>query len=166
MTTGAVLPRCQKEADGTFRLRDLPPLMAGALRQLPSLLDADAAGIRDRLRGSPYPGDAEGTGQWDRHAAPELAHLFLAARTLVEEDLRSLLPEKKPRGRFQVEIPAAHLNAWLSSLSAARVGLAGEHGFEEEDLEAVLPDEILTERDRALLVLHLLGWVQGLLLEG
>ena len=165
MTTAARLPRCEKDAGGAFHLRELPPLMALALRRLPALLDPDAPGIRDRLRGSPYPGDAEGTAQWDRHAAPELSHLFLAARTLVETDVQRFLPEEKPRGRFRVAIPAAHLNAWLSALSAARVGLAEEHGFGEADLEAILPDEITGERERALLDVHLLGWVQGLLLE-
>lgn len=165
MTAEARLPRVEKDAAGTFVLRDMPPLMAGALRRLPSLLSPAAPGIRDRLTGTPYPGDDDGTRHWERHGAPELAHLFQSAREVVEGDLRGLCAEGKARGRYRVAIPAGHLEAWLSSLSAGRVGLGEEHGFGEVDLESALPDEIRTEKESALLLVHLLGWVQGLLLE-
>lgn len=158
-------PRAEKTPSGVFTLRDLPPLMALALRQLPLLLRDDAPGIRDRLAGTPYPGDAEGTRHWERHAAPELAHLFQAAREVVEGDLSALAPEAGRPGRFRIKIPPEHLAAWLSSLAAARVGLGETHGFGEVDLEAELPLEITTERERAALLIHLLGWVQGLLIE-
>ena len=160
-----LLPRVEKGADGTFHLRELPPLMALSLREMPALLEPDAPGIRDRIAATPYPGDEEGTAHWERNAAPELAHLFQAARDIVETDLIALRPEAKTRGRFRLGIPAAHLNAWLSSLSAARVGLAERHGFGEADLESVLPEDITDDRERALILVHLLGWVQGLLLE-
>lgn len=67
--------------------------------------------------------------------------------------------------RFRMEIPAPHLNAWLSALAAARVALSEVHSIGETEMESPLPAEIVSDRDRSVLVIHLLGWVQGLLLE-
>ncbi len=65
-----------------------------------------------------------------------------------------------------MEIPVDHLPAWLSALAAVRVALGETHGLTEEELESALPPVLTCERDRAVLLVHLLGWVQGLLVEG
>ena len=161
------LPCVEKKMDGgEFLLRKLPPMMALALRELPALLADDAPGIRNRLTGNPYPEDEEAARQWEKYAVPELEHLFRSARDLVGRDLASLAPEPRLRNRFRVEIPADHLNAWLSALAAVRVALGEAHALTEEELESLLPPVITCERDRAILLVHLLGWVQGLLVEG
>jgi hypothetical protein len=155
-----------KKDGGELLLRKLPPVMALALRELPALLADDAPGIRNRLTGNPYPGDEEAARQWEKYAVPELEHLFRSARDLVGRDLASLAPEPRLRNRFRVEIPAAHLSAWLSSLASVRVALGEAHSLTEEELESLLPPVLTCERDRAILLVHLLGWVQGLLVEG
>jgi hypothetical protein len=161
------LPCVERKKDGGgFLLRRLPPVMALALRELPGLLADDAPGIRNRLTGNPYPGDPEAARQWDEYAVPELEHLFRSARDLVGRDLASLAPEPRVRNRFRVEIPADHLNAWLSALASVRVALGEAHSLTEEELESLLPPVLTCERDRAILLVHLLGWVQGLLVEG
>lgn len=162
---GNAFPRVVKSKDGAFVLRNVPPVMALVLRQLPELLSDGSPGIRGRLTGSPYPGDPEGSAQWEKYAVPELEHLFRSARDLVVKDIGSLGPEAKATDRFQVEIPANHLAAWISSLAAVRVALGGVHGLTEQEMESELPPVLVTARDRAVLVVHLLGWVQGLLVE-
>jgi len=162
---GNAFPRVVKAKDGAFVLRNVPPAMAIVLRQLPELLSDGSPGIRERLTGSPYPGDDEGSEQWEKYAVPELEHLFRSARDLVVEDVAGLGPESRSADRFQVSIPAKHLAAWISSLAAVRVALGGVHRLTEQEMESELPPVLVTARDRAVLVVHLLGWVQGLLVE-
>ena len=156
----------RSKGGGEYVLRRLPPVMALALRELPALLADDAPGIRDRLTGNPYPQDEEAAGQWEKYAVPELEHLFRSARDLVGRDLAGLEPEPRLPNRFRLEIPDAHLSAWLSSLAAVRVALGEANELTEEELESLLPPVLTCERDRAILLVHLLGWVQGLLVEG
>ncbi len=158
-------PRVEPTPGGALRLRYLPPLMTMALRGLPEVLADGAPGIREHLGRSPFEGDPEAAAQWERYAAPDLAHLFRSARDIVAEDLRGLSPEPRLPVRFRMEIPAPHLNAWLSALAAARVALSEVHSIGETEMESPLPAEIVSDRDRSVLVIHLLGWVQGLLLE-
>jgi len=160
------LPCVEARDGGAFLLRRLPPVMALALKELPGLLADDAPGIRDRLVGNPYPGDEEAARQWEEYAVPELEHLFRSARDLVGRDIANLTPEPRLKNRFRVEIPADHITAWLSALAAVRVALGEAHALTEEELESLLPPVLTCERDRAILLVHLLGWVQGLLVEG
>jgi hypothetical protein len=129
------------------------------------MLADDAPGIRDRLTGSPYEDDAEAKRQWQKYALPELAHLFESARTTVTRDLQRLAPDAGEPACFQIRIPAAHLPAWLSSLAAVRVALAETHDVSEKDMESPLGSVSRSKKQRALLQIHLLGWVQGLLIE-
>jgi hypothetical protein len=154
-----------KKRDGAFLLRDVPPVMALALRQMPELLADDAPGIRGRLTGCPYPDDPDGAEHWRKYAVPELEHLFRSAREVVVKDVDRLEPEPRARERFRVEIAAGHLPAWLHALAAVRVALGDAHGLTEKEMEAPVPPVLMCEKDRAVLLVHLLGWVQGLLVE-
>jgi hypothetical protein len=159
------LPRALVRADGSLLLRDLPPVMVLALHQLPALLSDQSPRIRRRLTGCPYGDDAEAGAHWEKHAVPELEHLFREARDLVAKDLAGLGPAPGSRVRYLLPIPGKHLGAWLSSLAAVRVSLADVHRLTETEMESPLPPVMVSPKERALLVVHLLGWVQGLLLE-
>jgi hypothetical protein len=158
-------PRVEKCRDATFLLRSLPPSLVLALRELPLLVADDGAGLRGRHEGSPYPGDPAGDEHWEKRAVPELRHLYEEARSTVLRDLQGLEPETGLSRGFRLAVPAEHLPAWLSTLAAARVGLGDRHGVTEAEMEVDLPAEIRSERDRAVLLIHLLGWIQGLLVE-
>ena len=162
MTSSHPIAWVEKDPAGHFRLRNMPSLMAGAIEQLPDLLDPAAPGIRDRIAGTPYPGDEEGSRHWEKYGAPELAHLFQSAREVVAEDVRGLMADGHGA---KITIPPGHMDAWLSALSAARLGLADAHRLGAAQLEAPLPGEIRTKRQKALYLIHILGWVQGMLLE-
>jgi hypothetical protein len=139
--------------------------MVLALHQLPALLSDQSPRIRRRLTGCPYGDDAEAAALWEKHAVPELEHLFREARDLVAKDLAGLGPVPGSRVRYLLPIPGKHLGAWLSSLAAVRVSLADVHRLTEAEMESPLPPVMVSPKERALLVVHLLGWVQGLLLE-
>jgi len=158
-------PRVERKR-GALAVRDMPPALVGALAQLPRLLADDAPGILCRTVATPYPGDDARTGEWERHAVPELAHLFASARTLVLEDLERLRADGRSGRAFRIDIPARHHAAWLSALAAARVALGEAHGISAADMDAPLPDVIAAERDRAVVLVHLLGWMQSLLVQG
>lgn len=159
-------PSVRKLGSGAFVLRDLPPLITQALQRLPEILADDAPGIARRASPDAYVDDAERNEEWRRFAAPELRHLFVSAREIVTRDLEGL---KRGRGLarrgWRLEIPPEHLTAWLSSLAAARVALGEAHELDAAMLEKELPPVLTSQAERATLLIHLLGWVQGLLVE-
>jgi len=158
-------PSVDRTDEGDVVLRNLPAVFAYALRQLPLLLSDDAPGVRCRIEQSPYGEDEEGTEDWVRHATPELEHLFVSARKLVLSDLSRLEPEDGLQLAFRISIPGAHVNAWLSALGAARIGLGDAHGLTADDMDGPPSAEFRTERDRAVLLIHVLGWAQALLIH-
>ena len=158
-------PRVEKRKDATFVLRSLPPSLALALREIPLLVADGGAGVPGRHEASPYRNDPLADEHWSRHAAPGLRHLFEEARDTVLRDLRGLEAESGLRRGFRIAVPAKHLPAWLSTLAAVRVALGERHCVTEAEMEADLPAEIRDERDRAVILIHLLGWIQGLLVE-
>ena len=158
-------PRVERRKDGALVLRDLPPALGIALTELRGLLRPGGEGRPERLAGSPYADDAEGDAHWKRYAQPELLHLFETARATVLRDLDGLAADSMFGGRMRLPIPAKHLAAWHSTLAGVRVALGDRHGVTAFEMDEGLPPEIASERDRAILLVHLLGWVQGLLLE-
>jgi len=144
----------------------MPFILVLALRQLPLVLAEDAPGVRERLFPTPYPKDPRRTEEWRRHALPDLLHLFASAREIVERDLGTLRRERFPGRNWRLEIPARHLQAWLSALAAGRVALGTAHAVEADDMEGPFPAEIRTERDRAILLIQLLAEAQAMLIEG
>lgn len=159
------VPRVEKGPDGAFLVRHIPPVLALALDRLPGLLAEDGPGAGRRIRETPFPGDDEAAEQWKRYAVPELEHLFAAARDVVVKDLRGLERDGRWANGSRLKIPAGHLAAWLSSLAAVRVALGETHGFTAAEMEAALPPAVTSEREQALLLVHLLGWMQGILVE-
>ncbi len=158
-------PRAEVGPEGGVTVRHLPFVLALGLRRLPDLLSDRAPGIRDRVCPSPFPREDPEAEEWARHAGPELRHLFTDAREVVTADLESLRREAGRPPTFRLEIPPGHLSAWLSALSAVRVALGEVHGVDAEDMARELPPELPTERDRALFTIHLLGWLQEILVR-
>ena len=83
---------------------------------------------------------------------------------LIEKDLRGLADDGDRS--FRLPIRALHRAAWLSGLNAARLTLFILHGLESADMEkdpGLIGDY---EKDVALLRIHLLAYMQELMLEG
>jgi len=151
----------RRDADGALVVSRIPPLLDAVLREIPSLLSPEQPeSAKKRLFPDPG-GDPESVEEWRRTQHPELFALLADARSVVERDLVSLEP-----GRLgsRLTIPAAHANAWISALNAARLALGAVHEVTAADMEA--DDEPpLDERGWAILRIHLYAWLQATLID-
>ena len=159
----------ERNAEGDLDIRHMPAALVYALRELPKLLSEEFPESSSRIEQAPYSGvdddaDAERSRDWERHSHPELRHLFESARDLVILDLRGLTREGLLPPLFRLRIPATNVTAWLSAIAAARVGLGEIHEVTPEDLERVRSGLFPKERDRGILVIQILGWMQAILI--
>lgn len=158
------MPRVEIGPQGDFVFRNLPPIYVEALLSLPQLLDETDADVRERLFPSSYLEDADKEAEWRRLCRPELEALFASRRELIQKDLDRLVMEPVHAG-FRFEIPQQHRTAWMAGLNAARLVLGVRHDVEAGDMEQELDLEQPTARDLALLKIHLLGHLQGLIID-
>jgi hypothetical protein len=94
---------------------------------------------------------------------PELFALLADSKRIVEHDLASLAKAKRGP-MWRLEIPAAHVTAWISALNAARLALGALFDVTADDMH---PDREPTydERGLAILRIDLFAWLQGTLID-
>ncbi|MHC4971966.1 MAG: DUF2017 family protein [Planctomycetota bacterium] len=164
-----MFPRIERQADGGVAIEDLAPPFVFILLEMPGLLGPDQPDeVKQRLFPDPSEDD-EIRKDWARLVQPELYALLASAREIVLRDLGKLAPSG---GVCRLEIPAPHVNAWISALNAARLALGAVHGIEDEDDLHPFgdPDDEdddeaveLDDRRLAIVKIHLLGELQALL---
>lgn len=130
--------------------RNIPPVVAELLRQIPRWVDGDCEAAEERLFPAPSGDPDEDTlrDDWKAFVQPELHSLFQSARDTVASDLRGL---RENGEEFDLEFPRQHAEAWVSAVNQARLALAARHEFTENELSHPEPLEINSERDFALL---------------
>lgn len=145
-------------------VRDIPPLLANLMRQIPGPYEENDGRVEERLFPAPsVEADEEGFREdWKAHVEPELHALFLSARQVVEADLRGFREEENG---FALDIPAGHAESWLNALNQARVALAAQHRLEEKELGRPIPATIANERDLAKFQIHFYAALQQWLVE-
>jgi hypothetical protein len=145
-------------------VREIPPLLAGLMRQIPGLFEQDCCAAEERLFPSPSqdPREEALREDWKAHVEPELHAVFLSARQVVEADLRGF---QESEGSYTLEFPAAHAESWLNALNQARIFLAAQHHLEEAELSQPGPLVILGERDLAKLQIHFYAALQQWLVD-
>ncbi|HKE02132.1 MAG TPA: DUF2017 family protein, partial [Planctomycetota bacterium] len=149
---------------GDLVLGGLPEPFLEVLKEVPAILDLASSRKDAASRIYPDPYDDEAANEsWRRHARPEIAALFASARELVEGDLSQSGREATSRRAWKVPISAAHHAAWISALNAARLVLGVVHRVTAEDMDRLRESPPASERDVAILKIHLLGWAQELL---
>ena len=148
----------------TIRFTGLNQLMAGCLQGLGEILmHRDGPRARDRLL--PHPStDATFNTEWEHFVIPDLRHLLVTAGETVTRDLTALEADPQHPHFFQVAFPATHLDAWLSALNQARLILGEQFHVTDRDLDRRDLDPH-SAADRALLRIHLLGWLLELLVD-
>ncbi|MHC4162744.1 MAG: DUF2017 family protein [Planctomycetota bacterium] len=166
-----MFPRLERQPDGGIAIEDLTPPFVFILLELPGLLGPDQPDeVKRRLFPDPAEED-EIRKDWARLVHPELYALLASAREIVRKDLGKLLPSG---GTCRLEIPAPHVNAWISALNAARLALGAIQGIEDEDDLHPFDDPEEDDDDReevveldarrlAVAKIHLLGELQALL---
>jgi hypothetical protein len=149
--------------DGRIVLEGMTGLVTEVLRELPGFLGADQPDVvRKRLYPDPCD-DEEAAAEWRRTQHPELFALLANAKQIVERDLPSIRPDLQPR-TWRMEIPTAHLPAWISALNAARLTLGALNDVTAVDMD---PDRepAYDERGIAILRIDLYAWVQSTLIH-
>ncbi len=157
-------PRVSIRRTGDVVLGHLEMPFVFVLRELPALLamSRDDERARRRLFPDAYD-DEESNAQWRRHGAPEIRDLFRSSMELVEEDLATLESDPSAKRSWRLRIPARHHTAWMTSLNCARLALGEVHRLSEEDLDHRRALDPGSERDLAVWKVHLLGWIEELL---
>lgn len=150
--------------DGKLGMREIPPVVAELMRQIPRWTEWESDEAESRIFPSPAhgPAGAELRADWQAHVEPELHEYFSSTRQMVEADLRGMSAEEEG---FVMEFSRKHAEAWLNALNQVRLALAAHHGFEEEDMERHEARDSLDERDLALVQIHFYGLIQSWLLE-
>ena len=151
--------------DGTAVFVGLPLWLVAVLRELPSHLAPEQP---DVVRGRLFPrpsDDEEHNVEWQRVVVPELFALIASAREIVERDLEAIPYPDASQETHTLEIPAAHVDAWISALNTTRLTLGAVHAVGQEDLESEEPPPF-DERGIAIEKIQLFGLFQHLLIDG
>jgi hypothetical protein len=136
------------------------------LQEVPAILEErHAPAPRERLFPDPTRSDPDWNDQWRQLVAPELESLFQSAGEIIARDLARLQPEDKRQSSFRVEIPAAHVNAWISALNQARLILGAQHKITEADMNDDAPVNLCDKRTAAVMKIRLLGIFVELLVQ-
>ena len=188
-------PRATTLSDGGIRLEELAPWFVSALLELPALLAPRQNGSVDRRLCPDPTVDNDLNEDWERFVRPELFALLASSREIVLRDLGSLqaADPETPIGPWTLTIPGEHLKAWMSALNAARLTIAELFRISEEDMregddgedDPWLEDaqdegkepassartghrrerESRRIKQMAVAQIHILGWIQQLLVE-
>lgn len=141
-----------------LRLSGVPALLARFLFELPEILRR-----RDEAHGRLFqdlvPHEPDTNAEWHRLMDADLQHLFASAEETVLRDLTQFDAEKG-----EVVFPVAHVRAWMGALNQARLILGELHHVNEHDMDADNLD-MTDPRQRALLQIHLLGWLLHLFID-
>ena len=151
-------PTVTPQPDGGLRIGNLSPWFTQTLLELDELLDPNQPEkVKRRLY--PMPSDDETQREdWERLVHPDLRALVASAREIVNEDLKGLqaglgLPRRKTAEEiaedeadgeeddggwvaqvgWHLDVPANHVQAWISALQTARLTLAELHGVGERE---------------------------------
>ena len=159
-----MIPRIERVDDKQIRVSGLNPLMTDSLQRLDEILARrDAPAAHDRLFPTPST-EAKINAEWEQFVTPELRHLFVSAGDTVVRDLTTLGPDPAQLNQFQVQFPAAHLEAWISALNQARLILGAQFAVTEPDMTRQDLDP-RQARDIGLLRIYLLGYLLQLFIE-
>lgn len=159
-------PVMARGPDGGITLLFLPPEFAELLLEIPALIDADdRPEVRSRRYQNPTADDEEANAEWERMMHPDLFHLVAEARDVVARDLQLLEQTHTDPIGGRLDIPHKHRHAWISAIQTVRVSLGAEHAITAEDMEDVAALAEPGPRAQAIMRIHVLGDLQGLLIQ-
>lgn len=145
--------------NGGWELKGISEPFLSVLRQLPDHPEEAGAAAHARFFPSPTHEDPELQEDWEQHVVPELRRLFTEAREVVRKDLASL--DKNDNGHLK--IPRQNVEAWMHTLTQARLALAIHHDFSEAELSQPPRSPAQDFRDYARLKMEfyaaLLAWL-------
>ncbi|MDB6156166.1 MAG: hypothetical protein JWL90_4619 [Chthoniobacteraceae bacterium] len=124
----------------TVALTELNVFCCELLHQIGPNAQSDDPAARGRLFSSPTGGkEAEFEMDWHDYVQPELRQIFQSAVEVVENDLFAFPAEDADEEDVTLEIPVNHLEAWIHTLTQARLSLAARHDFQEDEILRMFP---------------------------
>ncbi len=140
------------------------PLLAGSLRSVSE--DPWEHYPEGSSRLLPPPGD-DGMllEDWNDLVQPELRRHFDSERAVVAADILAMKQSRGKQGLWSLEIPKDHTDAWLTTLNALRLALAGEYGFSEGELSPKNPPDLSCARGLALMQVNFYAFIQECLIH-
>jgi hypothetical protein len=155
--------RLSRRKKGVVTVLGIPPLVAEMILELPDLLGADQPeAVRRRLFPDPTD-DPDDAAEWRRAQHPELFALLADSKRIVESDLASIGPGPDA-GTQRLEIPEAHVAAWISAINAARLAIGALHDLTAADMDPAR-EPTFDERGVAIFRVDVYAWLQGLLIR-
>ena len=151
--------------DKSIEFSRIESIEAELLKQVPAAGDPEGEEkAEERLFPSPTSQGTPGLAKdWDEFVRPELRHLFLSARKLVEEDLAGMT--RRPGKIGHLVVPLTHADSWLNALNQARLVLATKYDFTEAELSFNHTPKTFSRRDLVLLQINFYAAVQERLIE-
>jgi len=147
--------------DGALDLEEIPPFLFGLLTAAPARAASADPRVNDRFYPDPALDDAL-VDDWKSLVQPGLEETFLSAREVVAKDLRTASDNE---GEHSMEIPPAHMDAWLNTLNQARLAIAAENSFGEADLAGEVVPDVSNPRSLALFQISFYGFLQECLVK-
>lgn len=156
--------RVVRKRDGALSLRGLPDPVVALLQDVDALLSAPPSpAVERRLFPRPVDDDAQAA-EWSRLVRPELFALLASSREVVARDLANRLEDDGDDHR--VDIPAAHVAAWIHALGAVRLAIAERHGIGRTEMDPDTDRSDLPPAKRAAASrIDVYGWLQALLVD-
>jgi hypothetical protein len=151
--------------DKSIEFSRIELIEAELLKQVPAVADPEGEKkAEERLYPSPtQQGPPEMLKDWEEYVRPELRHLFLSSRKVVEEDLSTMT--RRSSKLSQLIVPLAHAEPWLNALNQARLVLATKYDFSEVELSYNPALTTFSRRDLVLLQINFYAAVQERLIE-
>jgi hypothetical protein len=124
----------------TVALTELNGFCCELLHRIAPNARNDDPAARERLFSSPTGGkEAEFEMDWLDYVQPELRQIFQSAIEVVEGDLSAFPAEDADEEEVTLQIPLGHLEAWVHTLTQARLSLAARHDFKEDEILRMFP---------------------------
>ncbi len=155
----------RRSKDKSIEFSRIESIEAELLKQIPTAGDSEGEEkAEERLYPSPTSQGTPGmVKDWEEFVRPELRHLFLSARKVVEEDLAAMT--RRPGKISHLLVPLVHAESWLNALNQARLVLATKYDFSEAELSFNQTPKTFSRRDLVLLQINFYAAVQERLIE-
>ena len=147
--------------EGSLDLDEIPPFLLELLQAIPVQAASNDPHVESRFFPAPS-SDEMLVEDWKSLVQPGLQETFLSAREVVLADLRRI---SEIDGKFTMEIPKNHIDAWLNALNQARLAIAGENHFGERDLAKEIVPDSTDPRSLALFQISFYGFLQECLVK-
>ena len=149
----------------TLQISGLDPFLAELLREIPVSTNTEGAPESEARLFTEPSIEKEIRAEWKSYVEPGLRRLFRNATETVAADLEQLNGNEKSLHNRTLKIPFEHADAWLNALNQARLVIATNYEFSDEELNDHDRSPIGSRRDLGLFQINFYGFLQEFILR-